>query len=289
VGRGKNELVVRDVRFAYGLHAAPVIEGLSLSIPDGDHLAVVGPSGIGKSSLAALIAGTLRPDRGEVLVDGVAVTERGREWRVLLPQEAYVFTGTLEENLSYYRQESRHPEQAELDAAAEETGLGPLVSRLGGYGAEVSPAALSAGERQLIALTRAYLSPAPVMILDEATCYLDPSAERQAEEAFARRGGTLIVIAHRITSARRAKRILVLDGVQDQAGNHDELLASSSLYRDLAGYWALRAPGVDRDTLVAAEDQERAAGSPRHWQKRITASATTRRTANSLRHTEARH
>jgi ATP-binding cassette subfamily C protein len=235
---GPLSISLRDVRFSYGPHAAPVIDGLSLTIPAGDHLAIAGPSGIGKSSLAGLIAGTLVPDRGEIRFGGVPVGRLGREWRVLIPQEAYVFAGTVEENLAYYRQDGKRPGKAEMDAAAEETGLVPLLSRLGGYGAEVSPAALSAGQRQLIALTRAYLSPAPVAILDEATCYLDPAAERQAEEAFARRGGILIVIAHRITAARRARRILVLDGVQARVGDHDDLMAVSSMYRDLAGYWS---------------------------------------------------
>jgi ATP-binding cassette subfamily C protein len=227
------EIVLRDVRFAYGPDAVPVIDGLSLRIPRGDHLAVVGPSGIGKSSLAALIAGILSPRAGEVLVGGEPAASRGRDWRVLIPQEAYVFAGTLEENLAYYGRASR----AEMEKAADTVGIVRLISGLGGLSAPVTPQALSAGERQLIALTRAYLSPAPVAILDEATCHLDPAAEQQAEEAFARRGGTLVVIAHRITSARRAKRILVLDGARAQAGGHAELLASSAMYRELAGHW----------------------------------------------------
>jgi ATP-binding cassette subfamily C protein len=230
---GAGEIVLRDVRFAYGPHAAPVIDGLSMRIPPGDHLAVAGPSGIGKSSLAALIAGILSPSAGEVLVGGRPPASRGRDWRVLLPQEAYVFAGTLEENLAYYGPASR----AEMEKAADAVGIVPFISALGGFEAPVAPEALSAGQRQLIALTRAYLSPAPVAILDEATCHLDPAAEEQAEEAFARRGGTLVVIAHRITSARRAQRILVLDGARAQAGRHDELLASSAMYRELAGHW----------------------------------------------------
>lgn len=239
---GGIEIELRDVRFAYGAHAAPVIDGLTLRIPPGDHLAIVGPSGIGKSSLACLVAGMLLPRAGEVLSGGMPAAALEPGWRVMIPQEAYVFGGTLEENLAYFRQAGRQPGKAELDAAAEDTGLTALVSRLGGYSAKISPAALSGGERQLIALARAYLSPAPVAILDEATCHLDSAAERRAEEAFARRGGTLIVVAHRITSARRAKRILVLDGVRAQAGGHDELLAASAMYRDLAAYWA-DAPG----------------------------------------------
>ena len=224
---------LRDVSFAYGPHAEPVVSGLTLSIPSGGHLAVVGPSGTGKSSLAGLIAGMLRPAKGEILLDGLPVAGLGRSWRTLIPQEAYVFAGTLEENLTYLQPAG----EAELDAAAAAVGLAPLVTRLGGYGAAVTPATLSAGERQLIALTRAYLPRAPVVILDEATCHLDPAAEERAEAAFARRGGTLLVIAHRMSSARRARRVLVLDGVRPQAGDHASLLASSASYADLAGHW----------------------------------------------------
>jgi ABC-type multidrug transport system fused ATPase/permease subunit len=230
---------------ALGEPARPIFEDFDLSVAAGEVLAIVGPSGIGKSSLAGLLAGLLRPCAGDILLDGVPVTAYPPSWRVLIPQQAYVFAGTLAENLSYLRLAT----ESELDAAAEAVGLTPLVTRLGGYGAAVSPAALSAGERQLVALTRAYLSPAPTVILDEATCHLDPAAEARAETAFARRGGTLIVIAHRITSALRARRILVLDGTRAQCGGHRELLASSTMYRNLAGYWGLegypeRSPGT---------------------------------------------
>jgi ATP-binding cassette subfamily C protein len=226
-------LELRDVTFAYGPHAEPVISGLTLTVPAGDHLAVVGPSGIGKSSLAGLVAGMLSPGEGEVRFDGLPVAGLGQNWRILIPQEAYVFAGTLKENLRYF-----HPATTtELDEAAAAIGLTPFITRLGGYDAAISPAALSAGERQLIALTRAYLSPARVVILDEATCHLDPAAEEQAEAVFSRRGGTLIVIAHRISSARRARRILVLDGARPQVGDHSSLLASSVMYADLAGEW----------------------------------------------------
>jgi ABC-type multidrug transport system fused ATPase/permease subunit len=226
-------LEFRDVTFAYGVHAEPVISGLTLTIPPGDHLAVIGPSGIGKSSLAGLLAGMLSPGQGEVLLDGLPVAGLGRSWRILIPQEAYVFTGTLKENLTYLYSATK----TELDDAAEAIGLTPLITRLGGYGAAIVPAALSAGERQLIALTRAYLPPARLVILDEATCHLDPAAEEQAETAFSRRGGTLVVIAHRISSARRARRTLVLDGARPQVGDHSSLLASSAMYADLAGQW----------------------------------------------------
>jgi ATP-binding cassette subfamily C protein len=112
-----------------------------------------------------------------------------------------------------------------------------LVDRLGGYDAELDPATLSAGERQLVTLVRAYVSPAWLVILDEASCHLDPSTEALVEQAFARRPGTLIVIAHRISSALRAEQILVLDGTQVLHGSHDELLERSGLYGDLVGHW----------------------------------------------------
>ncbi|MES4908281.1 MULTISPECIES: ATP-binding cassette domain-containing protein [unclassified Streptomyces] len=235
---------LRSVTFAYGDRAAPVVEGLDLDVPAGGHLAVVGPSGIGKSTLAGLIAGLLEPRSGEVRVCGEPVRGPGAvrpaALRVLIPQEAYVFSGTLADNLRYLCPTTGPGARtdAELAAAAEAMGLDALLSRIGGPCAEVDPAALSAGERQLIALARAYLSPAPVVLLDEATCHLDPAAEARAERAFARRPGTtLIVIAHRVSSARRAERVLVMDGRQTLCGRHAELLERSPLYRDLAGSW----------------------------------------------------
>jgi len=251
--RESGALRLRGVGFGYSAQAEPVITDLSIDIAPGDHLAIVGPSGIGKSSLAGLLAGMLRPTAGEILLDGVPMARYPAaaltRLRVLIPQEAYVFTGTLAENILYLRGTADPLPRAGLDAAAGALGLSPLVSRLGGYHAVIDPAALSAGERQLIAITRAYLSTAPIAILDEASCHLDPAAEARAEAAFARRPGTLIVIAHRISSALRARRVLVLDGVRAQVGDHDSLLASSPMYRDLAGYWSVASqqetPGLE--------------------------------------------
>lgn len=230
-------LVLDSVTFAYGPASEPVIDALDLRVPDGGHLAVVGPSGIGKSTLTSLAAGLLEAGDGAVRVYGHAVPgEEAAGRRVLIPQEAYVHTGTLAENLGLFR--SGPVPEEELLAAADAVGLTPVLEALGGPGAPVEPAALSAGERQLVALTRAYLCRAPLALLDEATCHLDPSAEARAERAFAERpGGTLVVVAHRISSARRADRILVLDGSRTAYGTHEELLAASSLYRDLVGGW----------------------------------------------------
>jgi ATP-binding cassette subfamily C protein len=237
---GAPALEVSGLTFAYGPGAEPVLDGLDLVVPRGGHLAVVGPSGIGKSTLAGLVAGLLVPGAGEIRVGGLPARSRdAAAQRVLIPQEAYVFSGTLRANLGYLRPDG--VPDGELRAAVEELGLGPLLDRLGGPDAPLDPAALaalSAGERQLIALARAYLSPAPLAVLDEATCHLDPVAEARAERAFAARpGGALVVIAHRISSARRAELILVMDGRRVLCGGHRELLARSALYRDLTGVW----------------------------------------------------
>ncbi|MFJ4717938.1 ATP-binding cassette domain-containing protein [Streptomyces luteogriseus] len=226
-----------SVTFAYGPASAPVVQDLDLALPPGAHLAVVGPSGVGKSTLTALVAGLLGPSHGTIRVGGHPVPgPKAAAARVLIPQEAYVFSGTLAENLAYLRPDAVPGE--ELLAAAEAVGLAPLAERLGGLDARIDPAALSAGERQLIALTRAYLSHAPLALLDEATCHLDPGTEERAERAFAARpGGTLVVVAHRISSARRAGRVLVMDGRSTAYGSHEELMRSSGLYRDLVGSW----------------------------------------------------
>ncbi|MCX4679193.1 ATP-binding cassette domain-containing protein [Streptomyces sp. NBC_01433] len=231
---------LREVTFAYGPAAQPVLDRLSLRVGRGEHLAVIGPSGSGKSTLAAVLAGVERPTRGAVRWHGRPV-HRGdaSSVRVLLPQRAYVFTGSLRENLCYLRPDAR---ECEIAAMIDALGLDPLLSRLGSLDAAVAPALLSQGERQLIALGRAYLTDAPLLILDEATSRLDPSAETRAELAFAARPGALVVVAHRLSSARRAGRILVMDGARTQCGTPADLLRDSALYRDLNGLWAPEQP-----------------------------------------------
>jgi ATP-binding cassette subfamily C protein len=232
------DLELQNVTFAYGRRAEPVIRGLDLVVPDGDHLAIIGPSGVGKSTLAGLACGLLTPQQGQVTIAGVALRDRDPAMlaalRVLIPQQAYVFAGSVRENLSYLRPGAT---DAELDRAVAELGVASLLQQLGGYDADLRPSELSAGERQLVTLTRAYLSPARLVVLDEATCHLDPETEARIERAFARRPGALIVIAHRISSADRARRILLLDGDRVLLGAHDDLLERSALYRDLVGHW----------------------------------------------------
>ncbi|MGW7051366.1 ATP-binding cassette domain-containing protein [Streptomyces sp. NPDC054887] len=235
-GREPPAVELRGVTFAYGPHAEPVFRGLDLAVPAGGSLAVVGPSGIGKSTLTALAAGLLAPDSGEVLLCGESVREAAHR-RTLVPQEAYVFSGALRDNLTYLCPDP--PPDSAVLAAARAVGAYELLLRLGGLDADVVPGRLSAGERQLVALARSHLAPVPVVLLDEATCHLDPAAEARAERAFAERPGTtLIVVAHRMSSARRADRILVMDGTRAVCGTHEELLRRSALYRDLAGGWS---------------------------------------------------
>ncbi|WP_405761117.1 ATP-binding cassette domain-containing protein [Streptomyces sp. NBC_00045] len=243
-GRAVAAAELRGVTFAYGPGAAPVLDDLDLVVRPGEHLAVVGPSGIGKSTLTALLAGMLPPDAGSVLVDGAAARrEPGATGpdprRTLLPQQAYVFSGTVRENLTHLASAPGTPGPGDdrVRHAVRVLGLDALVARLGGLDGEVSPRQLSRGEGQHLALAAAYLSPAPLLLLDEATCHLDPAAEERAERALADRPGTLVVVAHRVSSAARADRVLVLDGTRAVCGTHEELPARSPLYRDLVGRW----------------------------------------------------
>ncbi|MFF7252222.1 ATP-binding cassette domain-containing protein [Streptomyces microflavus] len=248
---------LRAVTFAYGPAAHPVLDRLSLTVAPGEHLAVVGPSGSGKSTLAAVIAGVERPTAGAVRWHGRPVRPAdATAVRVLLPQHAYVFTGSLRDNLRYLR-----PAAGDRDLAAmiDALGLDPLLSRLGSLDALLEPDRLSQGERQLVALGRAYVAAPPLIVLDEATSRLDPAAETRAELAFAALPGALVVVAHRLSSARRAERILVMDGPRTCCGTSAELLRTSALYRDLAGLWE---PDEEPRTSGEPDEEPRTSGEP---------------------------
>ncbi|YCK42765.1 ATP-binding cassette domain-containing protein [Actinomadura sp. ATCC 39365] len=237
-----HELRAERLTFAYAARATPVVRDLDLTIGEGGHLAVVGPSGVGKSTLALLMTGLLRPTGGRVRLGGRPLASIPgtlvRSRIALVPQEAYVFAGTVRENLAYLWPPGDSPDDERLRASVAAVGAGPLVERLGGIGGEIEePSALSAGERQLVALARVHASPADVLILDEAGCHLDPAAELRAELALAARPGTLVVIAHRISSAARARQVLLMDGTTVLTGTHPELIDRSPLYADLVGRW----------------------------------------------------
>ncbi|MGC7097431.1 ABC transporter ATP-binding protein [Amycolatopsis lurida] len=232
------DLALRGVTFRYGPQSEPVLADANLTLDEGTRLVVVGPSGIGKSTLVNVFAGLESPEAGTVALGGVDLRHLRAKWLrrsvALVPQEAYVFAGTVRENLAYLAPAA---EDAELVSAAAVFGLTELIRRHGGLDGEIRPDNLSGGERQLITLARVYLSSARVVILDEATCHLDPWAEAVAEEAFARRPGTLIVVAHRISSAMRAERVLLMGAGALVQGTHEELLRGSADYARLVDYW----------------------------------------------------
>jgi ATP-binding cassette subfamily C protein len=163
----------------------------------------------------------------------------------LIPQETFLFTGAVRENLALF---ARSTSDSDLLDAVDAVGAGDLVARVGGLAAAVghAGAGMSAGEAQLLAVARVYACPAEVVILDEATSHLDPAAEARVERAFAARDGILVVIAHRLTSALRAKQVLVMDGGPPLLGDHADLVRTSPAYADLTQAWLPADPLVDR-------------------------------------------
>ncbi|MEK8104114.1 ABC transporter ATP-binding protein [Micromonospora sp. M12] len=228
---------VRGLTFGYGPHARPVLRNFSLTLTDRDHLAVVGPSGASKSTLASLMAGLLPPQAGTVHLAGATVTEVEpavlARMRVLVPQEAYVFTGSLADNLRYLRPDADdHTLEVALDALGARPWRPAWVAWEHRWRRPCCPPASGNSSRRSEPGW-----PRPLVVLDEATCHLDPALEATVEAAFARRPGSLVVIAHRISSALRAGRVLVLDGDEPVLGTHEQLLARSATYRVLVGCW----------------------------------------------------
>lgn len=240
--RGRIEL--ERVSFAYQT-SVEVLHKIDLTIEPGQRVALVGATGAGKSTIARLIMRFYDPTCGRVLLDGIDLrdvsTSGLRAAITMLPQEGFLFSGTILENLLFGRPDAA-PEEAKR--ACRELGIDGLMEALPeGYDTVVSyrGSRLSAGEKQLVSLARAFLADPPVLILDEATSNIDPGTEVLLEHAMRRllSSRTTIVVAHRLSTAEQADRVLVVDGgrvVED--GTHTELVARGGHYAALYRQWA---------------------------------------------------
>jgi ATP-binding cassette subfamily B protein len=228
--------------------AALALDHVTLHIPAGQTVALVGATGAGKSTMAKLVARFYDPSSGRVLVDGHDLRDIAssslRSQMGIVPQEAFLFSGTVAHNIAFGRPDA---DKAQIRAAAAAVGADAFITELEhGYDTQVGErgAQLSAGQRQLVAFARALIADPRILVLDEATSNVDLSTEARIEQGLRRllAGRTAIVIAHRLSTIRQAARIVVLEGgyIAEQ-GTHDELLEAEGRYFELYRDWATQA------------------------------------------------
>jgi ATP-binding cassette subfamily B protein len=241
----KGELVVSGVSFSYRPgEADSVLNDVSIAVSTAERIALVGPTGAGKSTLAKLMARFYDPVEGTVSYGGVNLTDATfasvRHRIAVVPQEGFLFHGTIRDNV---RLADPDASEEEVRRALRTIGCEERFDRLpDGLDTEVRErgSRLSAGERQLVSLARAALANPDVLILDEATSSLDPGTESEVEKALSAlmTGRTVIVIAHRLSTAERADRVGVVDGGGLlEVGPHDELVALGGRYAALYRAW----------------------------------------------------
>ena len=265
----ERELVGREIDFSYGAGSS-VLDDVSLRLEPGEHLALVGPTGAGKSTLAKLLTRHYDPSAGEVAYGDVDLRETTqaalRRRIVFLPQEGHLFSGSIADNVRLGRADAPDDEVA---AALRRIGAYERFAALPeGLGTNVRTRGvrLSSGERQLVGIARVALADPEVIVLDEATSNLDPRTEALVEKALATvaEGRTMITIAHRLSTAERADRVAVLDGGRlVEIASHDELLERNEHYARLWASWQAGLadggePGEDdrRDRVEPAPDAE---------------------------------
>jgi putative ABC transport system ATP-binding protein len=252
---GPLSVETEDVRFAYR-EGPEVLHGITLSVPAGGHVAIVGETGCGKTTFAKLMSRLADPVSGRIVIGGVDlrdVQSDSRRTRIrMVPQDGFLFGTTVRENVRYGRPAAT---DTEVEAAFVELGLSDWVAGLpDGLATPVGERgeALSVGERQLVALARAQIGDPGLLILDEATSAVDPATERRITEALRRlsAGRTVVTIAHRLSTAEGAQRVFVFDaGRLVQEGTHGELVTAGGRYAALYRSWL----GNVRDDGAAPE------------------------------------